>query len=611
MNSRWAYNRLRSMTLPEITHRLAEKARKLAAKNRREGWARYENKGLAPLVPGLREELASWSTETRDKIARAAMEIMEGRFAALGIVWPRRDSEHLFPAELWQLDPVTGEFWPGAERYCFDIPYRHERSLGDIKYVWEINRLQFLHSLAARVFLTDDERALSTIEACVESWYEANPPFRGLGWNSGIEIALRSISLLIVTTLVGERLRPEIVAKIRAILSASLFWMRRYPSRYSSANNHLIAEGAGEFLVTLAMPDLPAARTINSKARRTLQEEAEKQFYPDGVPTEQSPTYGAFSAEFLWLCGQAATAAGVPLGDSVGERLGRFADYIFWMADDRGRVPAIGDDDEGRVLAFVSNHETYAFEVACRIRTPGFRAGLQVFRDGGYSVLRQGRWHLVFDHGPLGYLAIAAHGHADALALVAAIDGQPLFVDPGTYLYHSGGDERDWFRGTRAHNTLNIAGADQSIITGPFNWSHKARSRLERVAEGQQWSVEASHDGYVGRFGVRHVRRIEAEGDGFAIHDRLEGGAAREAEIVFQLAPEVVVHVDGNRCVIRRHGYDLVRMFFPETGCVRIEAGCVSPSFGRKLAAQRVLWRGIVGAVGVKVAVAPTDLTGG
>ena len=54
----------------------------------------------------------------------------------------------------------------------------------------------------------------------------------------------------------------------------------------------------------------------------------------------------------------------------------------------------------------------------------------------------------------------------------------PLFVDAGTYLYHSDRRLRDAFRKTAVHNTLTIDGAPSSQPSGPFNWRKKANSRL-------------------------------------------------------------------------------------------------------------------------------------
>ena len=75
---------------------------------------------------------------------------------------------------------------------------------------------------------------------------------------------------------------------------------------------------------------------------------------------------------------------------------------------------------------------------------------------------------IVFDTGPLGYLSIAAHGHADALSLLASYGGWPVFVDPGTYSYKPKDVWRDWFRGTLAHNTVTIDSLNQSQIRGPY-----------------------------------------------------------------------------------------------------------------------------------------------
>ena len=72
--------------------------------------------------------------------------------------------------------------------------------------------------------------------------------------------------------------------------------------------------------------------------------------------------------------------------------------------------------------------------------------GVMSFDKGGYSIMRHmfaGHGSMIMmDHGPLGYLSIAAHGHADALAIWWHIDGQPVLVDAGTYLYHAGGGSK-------------------------------------------------------------------------------------------------------------------------------------------------------------------------
>jgi hypothetical protein len=66
---------------------------------------------------------------------------------------------------------------------------------------------------------------------------------------------------------------------------------------------------------------------------------------------------------------------------------------------------------------------------------------------------------LFIDAGPQGALT-GGHGHADALSIQLIVNGRPTLIDPGTFCYVC--PERDRFRGTAAHNTLQVDGRDQS-----------------------------------------------------------------------------------------------------------------------------------------------------
>lgn len=633
----WYIARLKNMSAAEVTHRVVEKSKKIQARGRLEGWARYEA-GPAGIgrLPGFAEPLKAASPEMRALIAQSATAVMDGHFSSLGQAWPRFE----IPAgadPIWHLDPVTGQHWP-ADQYCFDVGYRGAKGIGDVKYVWEFSRLQFLQPVAAHAFLSDDPRSLGFIERVVSSWYESNPPFRGVGWSSGIELALRAISLLIVTSLVGERLSEGAINKIAAMLRAHAFWLERYPSRFSSANNHLVSEDAALYLLGAACDFLPTRQRerLIAHGRTAIAREADLQILADGVPAEQSPTYGALTAELILLCAFVARGLGAPLPDATHKRLESFANFVCWLSDNEGRAPAIGDDDEGRVITLVRHETRYPTSVAAAIagflgradltpvteldlRNAIMPAGAPVpsptgthsFRNGGYTVHRgpvAGRDAiLVVDHAPLGYLSIAAHGHADALAINLVVDNKPLIVDPGTYLYHSGHEWRDWFRGTRAHNTLTLGGVDQSTIAGAFNWSHKANARLDEV-QAEPFVLRASHDGYEQRFDVRHERTLSVDGGGLTIVDRLLGAKDTQVgELVMQLAPDCVAVVaeDGVRLSI--NGEHLATLSMPEGGAVTLtrggeglDGGWVSPAFGRKVPATRVSWTGPIGVDGVR-----------
>jgi hypothetical protein len=105
----------------------------------------------------------------------------------------------------------------------------------------------------------------------------------------------------------------------------------------------------------------------------------------------------------------------------------------------------------------------------------------------------------VFDCGPLGWGRIAAHGHADALAVTLSAGGRPLLVDPGTYAYHTSAAWRHYFRSTLAHNTVTLDGLDQSVSGGNFLWLRKATARTVEADLGAPDTVQrvlGEHDGY-------------------------------------------------------------------------------------------------------------------
>ena len=627
----WYINRLRSMEPAEVVHRFAEAMKKRASRSAHEGWARYPAPERIVPIPGLRERILAAGPAERDTMAAAARRALDGKFSALGREWPRRAPEDLFPAELWRLDPVTGGLWPGAETYAFDIEFRHDGTRGDVKYVREINSMQFLVPLAAHATLTGDRAPIAAIETAIGSWHAANPPFRGVAWASGIEVALRAITLTLVITLIGSRLSRETTRQTGEILSASAFWLPRFPSKFSSANNHLVAELAGEYVLAQALGH------STRSAQAGLVAETFRQILPDGSPAEQTPTYGAFTAELVLLCALIGAGDRHPFPQAVLERLGAFADFIVALG---APTPGYGDDDEGRVLS-VGTEQAYAASIASAIAGFAGRAGPAVepgdlralifgrpqkiahphkgivtFPNGGLSV-----WHgrpngrkarLTLDHGPLGYLSIAAHGHADALSLTLTLDGEPVLVDPGTYLYGSGGAWRDWFRSPRAHNTVTLNGSNQSLMSGAFNWSLKANARLDESGNPPDPWLRASHDGYLGRYRTIAQRTVEFRPGQIAVTDSVNA-SHQPAEIVMQLAPGLDARVSNKSVYVARGTDTLLRIDFPTnaiaaaTGDDRMDGGWVSPRFGEKVAATRLSWRGDIGPGAVTTWLTPLN----
>ena len=192
----------------------------------------------------------------------------------------------------------------------------------------------------------------------------------------------------------------------------------------------------------------------------------------------------------------------------------------------------------------------------------------QGFPDGGYYILGQDfdskrEISLLVDSGPLGYLSIAAHGHADALAVCLSVAGREFLVDPGTYTYHGKPDWRRYFKGTRAHNTVCVDGQDQSEWGGSFLWTRHAEARCTKFAiapEGDMFDGE--HDGY-SRLAdpLIHRRRIKRDGCRFDIRDTLECRGVHRVERCWHFSEACTVTISDQQVVVekRRRKYRLDR----------------------------------------------------
>jgi hypothetical protein len=601
------------MTPGEMVYRLDQERRRVRDRRRAWSWDRFGAfaGGLGGL-PGF--DPAAATPALLEQAGRRHAEAVAGRVRLLGQAWPVLPAAW-WTGDSWTLDPVSGSHWDGAGTPA-SAAYRNAGGRGDVKFVWELNRLQFLVPAALWASRHGPEEARAVFDM-LAGWMARNPPFDGINWTSGIEAASRVASVLAMWSCIGRWAEADDEARMRGFLHAHTFRIHRYPSLYSSANNHRVAELAACFIAAVAAPDLPGAAEF-LKGRAFLEAEAALQVHPDGVGAEQSPTYTAYSVEWFVLAGLAADAAGAPFSDAYRDRLAKAAEHLAWLMDDDLGHPRIGDDDEGRVLTAGDESHYVASVVALASRWLGTAArrpqgealrdiicvrpnacegprleGVRTFAEGGYTIARsptaQGTALCVFDHGPLGFLSIAAHGHADALAVWLHLGHEPVLVDAGAYLYHAGGAWRDRFRGTLAHNTLALGGADQSDIAGPFLWSRHARTR---VLSASAEEVRAATSAYVERYGLTHERTVGFAAGRITVEDALNGRSPRGGvawSAGFTLAPGVSASVDGGVAArLTTPGGRSLILTSEEGGPWETVEGLYSPSFNRKTPVHRL-----------------------
>ena len=616
---KWMRMRLKSMPPAEIPHRLKEQMHRRRDRQQPPDFEISDETLNAPLpawpLPENLGESEAWKA-ARDGLLCDAESLLDGTFTMLGL--ERRADERT----AWSRDPETGREWP-SDQFCFDVDFRHGFEGLDVKATWELHRLQHLQLLAWVARFEGDARARSACLADLEDWMRCNPPYLGIGYASGIELASRVLSVLVVLGLLGEAsVSKDLRALIWRMLIAHAHWIDRYPSLHSSANNHRIAELGALFVLGCLAPTLPDSERWREDSASELIEECRKQIHGDGIGGEQSPTYQAYTLEWFLCVRTVATATGHALAASFKDRLESSALFFCSILDRNGNHPSIGDDDEGVVLRQSLEPEHYVLSVCGviasalenpklrpRAHRPDLRAALlgfveckpsryrrkgRTFSTGGYTVLAakdEGREAIaVFDHGPVGYAWTAGHGHADALSVWLHLDGHPVLVDTGTYRYNGLPDWREYIRSTAAHNTVQLANLEQSETAGPFNWGRRAEVKLIRSEPERTggW-VAGQHDGYVSSLGVVHKRRVSLDGllsfeicDTISVADSAPEGMPSTVPVVVRLhfAADLQIKEGTEGWSVHREDNEVLRVLVPSvdlSGRVLTQSSAPSP----------------------------------
>lgn len=515
----------------------------------------------------------------------------------------------------WHLDPQSGVRSPLDFGPLFD--YRDGGVGGNTRNVWELNRHQHLVPVALAFAATREQRYAAYVQEQIEAWLRQDPFPLGVNWSSALELGLRLISWVWIGRFLSGSAAGDDLFGTDGRLWDSVYrhqWaIERLYSIGSSANNHLIGEMTGLFIAASEWPFFLESRGWARRAYRVLDAEIARQYYPSGLNREQAFAYHLFATELLLLAAVEGERLGRPFSPAFLGTLTRAAEAAAALAGPGSLQPAYGDGDDGVAVGLPGGSDglcrlqavaawwlgvrrgvAACEDRACATGARLLLSGIRLASDGAVAAPEEpsaprvdgappaeaastfgfgdaGLFRLVShedgmevvclaDAGELGYLSIAAHGHADCLSFTLTADDEQLLVDPGTYTYHYDLDARAYFRGTAAHNTVLVDDEDQSEPAGPFLWSRKARPTVHCWEPRENGGLlVASHDGYSRlRQPVRHERSLLLDGRTAVIKDILEGDGLHHVEWRLHAAPHCQVRLYGGACELTGRSHRLM-----------------------------------------------------
>jgi hypothetical protein len=538
---------------------------------------------------------------------------------------------------LWHYDPRNDHEFEAGEFHTKVTQFSPDGGM-DIKYPWELSRLQHLPKLSLAYRLTGDRKYLVALHAQTMDWLARNPVGFGPNWVCTMDVAIRAANMSLAYAIAGE---DGISGELAVDLARSFIAHGRYIIDHLEwwdklTSNHYLSDISGlAVLSCLTSPTLLESDAWLQFARDELHNEIRKQVYDDGWDYEASTGYHRLVLECFLIPAIVFQHNGIRMDPDYMSRLVSMVMFVRDITLPDGSFPLIGDNDSGMFVSLQPREigdlnylimlgAAFLGDPALKPETPGGRSwndpdvlwligenGLRRFDgmpstchrrtpsypDGGLWILRSSDCMdmCTFRLGKVGQKGHGGHAHNDQLSVTVWFDGAPVVVDPGTSVYSSDPVKRNWFRSTAAHATIAIGDVEQNaFVDGAlFTLPQQVKTRFTGTGESED---ETRLEGLLLGYGpwqehdIKITRRIvhDHERRYFEIEDKLAfSDEVEKQEIVwrFPLAPGLIADARGAGLikVQREDGTRVAEVLYQAGWKFNAVDSIISPEYGVEL----------------------------
>lgn len=474
----------------------------------------------------------------------------------------------------WHLDFKSGYRWNKNTFFRF-IRYRRLKGV-DIKVPWELSRFQHLIILGQAYLITKDNRYADEFRNQITDWTENNRVGFGVNWACTMDVAIRAANWLVALEYFKDS--GSLDADFCQIFYSSLYdhavFIRHHLECGPPKTNHYLSDITGLFFISLYCPFFKESESWKEFCRGELEREIIHQVYEDGCSFEASTSYHRLALELFFYSALLAQRSGISFSPAYQARLKKMFEFSLYCIKPNGKIPQIGDNDNGRFLIFSHRavlDQTYLLSLAAIFfkdadfkleRFPfdeeafwvfgreGYDAWEQItcrtteltskaFPNAGWYIMRHKDDYCFISCGPNGQDGNGGHAHNDKLSFELMMGGEDIIVDPGTYVYTPYPEDRQQFRSTCYHNTICIENREQNDYKKLFKLPDKVvitRAHLESNGEELVFTGEIHYED------ITHQRTIIMDYKicSLKITDVISSSPSLNGKIVFNFVPSVI-----------------------------------------------------------------------
>lgn len=510
------------------------------------------------------------------------------------------------------IDPWTNERWP--DDHYKKIYFNPGHAPGDVKFLWEFMKHNFLFSVGKAYKLTGNEDYIAQAIEFIKKWLKSVEDDKGVSWAGHPHICQRMINWLFFLELAegSSLLTDELREEIEEYLDKQ--WALLEKEYHSPINNHKL----------LSLSFVVLHRLYHNRESeldfwlKELKGSSELLFYHDGGFAEQSISYHRLSLESLMLVAQGLKNADLQIPLWLSETIKNSLVYFDAITQPNAKPPVFGDNSDEILIVrewpeeFWDMEYLYAFAqgmgVSSRPATSvppsmywliglekaqeqkglpckPYRPEKAVFNRVGHFVLRKPNNSFVFFRaGEFGlYVPNASnhpHSHCDQLSLTAFVDGTEILTDPGTYRYNENDYERMIMKDESFHTTVKVNGRPQAEYWSSFAYRN-ALNATGGLKEGKLY-------GTMSRDGWQLDREITLKEKELVITDLFKGEGT--VEWFFALSPYVSpIKVEPSEVLLKEIGtLRLIKLSISEPVVCQVLPGYASYQYNRPHPSQRL-----------------------
>lgn len=440
----------------------------------------------------------------------------------------------------------------------------------ELQHLWRYNLhyFEYLFKLAYEYSKgSNQNQYYNKFKDLIKNWIDNNPFAHGDGWHP-YTISLRITNWISTYQIFKDKIIEDDDFDKR--FKESVYLQYKYLQR--NLEKDVLGNHYFENIKALIIgSDFFEDTKVKDKFKKELLEQLDEQILEDGMHFELSPMYHKIILEDLikityWLKDE-------PIYNQLISDIQKMIDTTYSFEESFGKTPAFNDSADG-----ISKDYKCLLEV-CEKHFMLSPQNKNSFEKSGFYIVKDQNKKLIFDTGDICPTYLPAHGHCDALSFELSINSIPLIVNSGTYSYKNG-NWRDYFRSTKAHNTVSVSDQEQSQFWGSF----RVAKRIKKVKRKQfiYKDIQFYAGAYVSYHGTEHKRYIGYIGeDMIIVLDDVKVKSKDNINSHLHFIPGTNLDIQDNTISLA-NGEDAIKIITIGTRKIDIEQGWYSEQFNVK-----------------------------